>query len=412
MFKREYSTKEKEIIKFMFMLTIFGFAAFLCNYHGVVRSYNTTMLALSYEYGFTSRALLGTLYHMLDAVLPVNMMDYQMVLRFAQIVTALFFLFQFAFSWLCLRRTRGENLRVCEYILLAFNFLSIATFSSGYNFFRVDLFMVVVCMTGALLLIYGKAEWLVIPLSALGVMFHQGYVFMFFNVALVLLIYKFLSGDRKSRWKYGTIFVLSFLLGSALFLWFEFFSRSNGYLYYDQIRQEAVALSENGYHLTLLQHEVLGIDLTDSEWELRKYNIVQTPFFLLICLPYLIMLIGFFVRLIRQAEGKTEKWKYLFLLIGSGTMLPDFILKCDFGRWFYAVLVYYTIILVALCAMRDRLAETELVRIGERLKSRPWAMLLLLVPILFGPFWDVDINIFMEHISTWLNANLLHWFNF
>ena len=77
--------------------------------------------------------------------------------------------------------------------------------------------MVVVSIVCALLLAEGKCEWLVVPLSAIGVMFHQGYVFMFFNIPLVLLAYKFLNSDKKGKVKYGTIFTLSFLLGSCVF---------------------------------------------------------------------------------------------------------------------------------------------------------------------------------------------------
>ena len=60
------------IRQFIMMLAFVDLATFVTNYRGWVRSYNTTMLALSYEYGFTSRSLLGTIYHILDAVIPVD----------------------------------------------------------------------------------------------------------------------------------------------------------------------------------------------------------------------------------------------------------------------------------------------------------------------------------------------------
>ena len=84
------------------MLTVFSFAVFITNYQYVIRSYNSTMLALSYKYGFTSRALLGTIYHLVNRILPIDMIDYTMAMRFAQVVTALFFLFLLAFAYMCL----------------------------------------------------------------------------------------------------------------------------------------------------------------------------------------------------------------------------------------------------------------------------------------------------------------------
>ena len=69
--KNKWNGRNLEIVKFMIMLTVFSFAVFITNYQYVIRSYNSTMLALSYKYGFTSRALLGTIYHLVNRILPI-----------------------------------------------------------------------------------------------------------------------------------------------------------------------------------------------------------------------------------------------------------------------------------------------------------------------------------------------------
>lgn len=394
------SLKQKEINKFMLMMLMFGFATFICCYQNIVRLYNSTMLALSYEYGFTSRSLIGTIYHLVDKIIPIDMIDYTMAMRFAQVSTAIFFICIYAFMYLCLKSCREEYLKPCEYLLVFFALISVSTFSAGYNFFRVDLFLVMVCLLSALLIIHEKAEWLVIPLSAIGVMFHQGFVFMFFNVALVLLAYKFIISDKKGRCKYGSIFCLSFLLGSALFLWFEFFSRTNGELYFDQIVSEAMRLSHNGeYHVTLLDHEVLGIDLTGVEADLRIINIVQFPIFFLLFLPYTIFVVQFFKGLIKRTETFVESIKYWIVIFGAGTMLPNFILKLDYGRWVFAVMIYYLVVVLALLMMHDEKVEAQVMASYESVKTKSWIALALMYPIFFVPLWDVDINGFMEEFG-------------
>ena len=246
----------------------------------------------------------------------------------------------------------------------------VATFSGGYNFFRVDLFMVFVAMICAMLLSLGKAEWLVIPLTAIGVMFHQGYVFMYFNVTLVLLLYRHLSvSTRKEKRKYGVLFLVSFVVGSALFLWFELFSRSNGALYFDTIVDEARRLSLNGYHRTLLYHEVLGIDLGNSEAALHKINFTQFPVLVLILAPYWITAGKFFANIFRQCKNKCEKFKYSIVLLGAATMLPDFILKLDYGRWVLAVIAYYLLVLLSLGVMQDRYVIGALFELYEELRN-------------------------------------------
>ena len=164
-----------------------------------------------------------------------------------------------------------------------------ATFGGEFNYGRVDLYMILLTLIGVLLLLEEKLEFLVIPLSASAVMVHQGYVFMFFNILLVLLLACAVLRKQK-RTYYIILFAVSFLLCSALFLYFELFSHSNGAAFWDDVVREATALSLNGeYHETLLAHEILGVDLGESEWNLHVINFIEFPLFLLICIPYLIL---------------------------------------------------------------------------------------------------------------------------
>lgn len=410
----QQETKQREIRKFMIMLSVVNLALFAVTCRGMVRSYNTTMLALSYEYGFTSRSLLGTLYHLLDAVLPLDLIDYRAVVATAYVATILFVLFVEYFLYRCLRCCEGEMVKYGEYLALILSLCLVSTFSFPYNFFRVDIFMILVSLLGVLCLVKERAQWLVVPLSALGVMFHQGYVFMYFNLILVLLFYRALSWwkeDRRKARRYSLLFALSFLVGSALFLWFEFFSRSNGAAFFDTIKSEAEKLSYDGiYHSTLLYHEVLGIDLASTEEEFSRVNAVQILMYGIVCLPMLVFAVRFFAGLIKKAKGALEKWKYLAVVLGAATILPDFLLKIDYGRWMAAVAVYYVGIVLALLAMKDPVMEAQVRESGERLIQRPGIALWIMVVILLLPFLDVNIDPFFRHLGSIVNKNFLHWY--
>lgn len=410
----QQETKQREIRKFMIMLSVVNLALFAVTCRGMVRSYNTTMLALSYEYGFTSRSLLGTLYHLLDAVLPLDLIDYRAVVATAYVATILFVLFVEYFLYRCLRCCEGEMVKYGEYLALILSLCLVSTFSFPYNFFRVDIFMILVSLLGVLCLVKERAQWLVVPLSALGVMFHQGYVFMYFNLILVLLFYRALSWwkeDRRKARRYSLLFALSFLVGSALFLWFEFFSRSNGAAFFDTIKSEAEKLSYDGiYHSTLLYHEVLGIDLASTEEEFSRVNAVQILMCGIVCLPMLVFGVRFFAGLIKKAKGASEKWKYLAVVLGAATILPDFLLKIDYGRWMAAVVVYYVGIVLALLAMGDPIMEAQVRESGERLIRRPGIALWIMVVILLLPFLDVNIDPFFRHLGSIVNKNFLHWY--
>lgn len=393
-----------EVKRYMVMQCIFSFAVFICCFQKALRSYNSTMLALSYEYGFTSRSLLGTIYHILNRVLPIEMMDYRVAFIFACIITALFFLFLMYFTYVCLKMCTDSIQKPVAALLFFFNTFAIATFSGAYNFFRVDLFMIVVALLSALVIMKKKWIWLLIPLSAIGVMFHQGFVFMYFNVGLVLLLYMFLDSGKDTRKKYMIVFVIALVLGSALFLWFELFSRTNGSAILDSVVNDAKAVSFEGkYHSTLLAHEVLGVDLATSEGEWHKMSVTQLVWFTLLMIPFILIFIRFFVGIFKKASERIDKIKYILILIGAGTMLPDFLLKIDFGRWIMAVMTYYVVVIIAVAVIGDKIVRQELSDTYQRIKAKPYGMMYFIYPIMFIPLCDVDIDGFMQDICAVTN---------
>lgn len=379
----------------------------MTNYHARIRAYNTTMLALSYQYGFKSRSLLGTIYHILNWILPWDIMHYQYVLLFADVVMVLFVGFLVFFNRKLLELCEEKYMKILMIVEMFFTVTTTATFCAESNFLRVDIFMIWMSLIAAYLLLVEKNEWLVIPISALGVMFHQGYVFMYFNIILVLLLYKWYMTRKK---KYIVYFVISFVLASSLFLWFEFFSRSNGAMIYDQVAKEATDLSYQGYHPTLLDHEILGIDLSDSEENFARMNRVQLPVFLIATVPYLIILLYILCKCIRDGNTKMEKLKYFILLCGAGTMLPDFLLKVDYGRWIMAVIAYYSVILCALIVLQDKILCQNMDSVLGKIQGKPCYYFLLFAIILFIPFKDVDINLFAQHTAEWLDNQWFHYF--
>ncbi len=396
--------------KFMLVEVIFAFTLFLMSYEFKCSAYNTTLYAFNYGYGFISRAFIGSVYVLVDAILPVDMMSYAMAMRFTEVVTVLFYLVVLSFFHFLMKRISSENLEEAEYLILFFSIFVISMYADDRNFGRVDIYLIMVSLISAMLIIREKCEFLILPLVAIAVCVHQGYVFMFFNVVLVLLFYKILSKSGRERKKYIILFAVSFLIGSALFLYFEFFSRSNGANIYDEIVRNATILSfEGDYHETLIDHEILNVDLADEEWLFHLENFVQLPVFTVLMLPYLIILVKFLTRIVKRANGIEEKLKYLAVAIGSFTIIPNFILKVDYARWTMSIICYYSVVTLSLLAMRDKLIEEEVRGAFLRIKSHGVvAILLMAYPFLFVPFWDVYYDYLLKHIGDWLNLIFLH----
>lgn len=406
--------KKKQISRFMWLLILLSCAIFFLDYDERVLPYNSTILAFSYKYGFISRGLAGTIYQWIDHILPVNMIDYAMVLRFTLIVTLAFYVLFFAFCYQCMKRCQEEYLGRFLYLILFYAVFVVSMFAYKRNFGRLDLYLMALTVIGTMCLIAKKAEWLIVPLSMISVMYHQGYVFMFYNILLALLVYRLLSEkEKKARIYYGVILLVSLFGCSALFLWFEFFSHTDGVRYVDEIIANAKAMTKpfNGmtYHDTLIDHEILGIDLSDVEYPYRVMNWIEIPFFIAIISPYIVLAVKLFRRILTRAQGKTERLKYGFLAIAAGTLLPLFLMKCDYARWVFALISYYCMIFLALVAMGDQIVAEELTGIFTEIKEKyPFAILLLLLPALLTPFWDVHINGLLRGISNPINETFLN----
>ena len=404
----EIAEKNKKIKEFVLVEILFGAILFLCYYEAWVHRINGTMMAFSYKYGFISRGLIGSIYQGLDKILPVNMMNYQACVGYTLVITLLFYATVLGFIVLCLKKARAEYVDAMCYIMLFFTIFTVPMFASHYNFGRLDIYCVFLSILGVVLLIRGKAEWLLIPISALGVMVHQGYVFMFFNIILVLLMYKILSTKGRERQKYIAVFGLSLVVAAVLFFWFELFSHANGNGIYEEIVANAKKLCKNGkIHQDVVDKEILGIDLTGREVEFHRMNAVQFPIFVLLMLPYILLLVRFFKGLVAQAAEKKDKIKYIFAAIGAGTILPDLLLKVDFGRWMYAIIAYYCVVLLALFAMGDEAVGKQFCLQIDRVKKHGFAAaVMLLYPLVLQPLWDVAICSVVAKLAGYINTGL------
>lgn len=409
--KIQNACREKKILSFALVWIFFCIPLFLRGYGSKVNEINATMLAFSYEYGFISRGLIGSLYQILDLIIPSDLINYTSVLRYTQIITMIFYVILFTFFILCLFKASKQITEVMKYAIIFFSIWAIPMFVSKYNFGRLDVYCVMLSLLGAILLIVEKAEWLVVVFSALGVMVHQGNVFMYLNIILVLLSYKMLSAEGKKRRKYLILLILSFCVASVLFLYFEFFSHFDGDRIYEDVVATATALCNKGkYHEDVIDHEILGIDLSSRERKFRMQNLVQFPIFIIMMLPYISLTVKLFQRIIKNAKTKLDKFKYVLVAIGAATIIPDLLLKCDYGRWMFAIICYYCVVLLALLAMQDRIVEKELLCLTTELNQKsPLAIVLLIYPIIFQPLYDVAICYVVANWAGKINDLFLHW---
>lgn len=192
-------SKKKNHISFLPALAIFALACFIRYFRSYMSTYNTTLFALSYEYGFISRGLMGTIYNFWDSILPWELHNYMGVYNFNGLFTVIYFLVLFWFYNVCLKRCPKEDLRNMQHLIVFLSIFAFPMFMTVINFGRLDLYLFIFMLISVILLLEEKREWLIVPIGIICTCIHQGFVFTNANTILVLLIYKFFFGDKKKR---------------------------------------------------------------------------------------------------------------------------------------------------------------------------------------------------------------------
>ena len=365
-------------------------------------SFNVTLYAFGYQYGFMSRGLIGTIWRGIDYILPGSQMTYEALYIFSMIITIAYIVTMFIFFLAIMRNTDEKNYHNMRYLIIFLSIFAVPIFMTRANYGRIDLFLYIILFVCLICIVKSKAEWLCIPLVIVAECIHQGFVFMNINIILVLFFYKALKNSGKTRAKYITLLICTFLAASVFFLYFEFFSHVDGELIFDEIVTTAKSLSASGkaYGRMLVQHEILGEGVWMDEWKFHFANFVDVPIFTVFFLPYLIIGIYFLKNLVKNKKAIQDKLAYLAVSIGSLTVVPEMLLKVDFGRYVFAVFFYYIAIVMCLIAMKDDYVADELEHTKTVIKSKlPFAIILLVYPMMFMPLYDVIISLVDSNLS-------------
>lgn len=388
--------EKKNHMNFFLALICFAIACFVRHFKNQISFYNTTLFALSYDYGFISRGLLGTIWNFLDNILPFDLINYTAIYNFTGLCTIIYLLCLFMFYKICLERCPEENKGNMQHLIIFLSIFAFPMFVGKAMFGRLDLYLFIFMLLSVIFIIIEKWEWLIIPFGIICICIHQGFVFTNANTILVLLFYKILLGNPAKRKKYIFIFSTFLLSISILFIYFEFFSHVNGDLIVDDIIASAKALSESGkdYNPSIINHEILGLDVFQDEMRLHIYNMQDLPIFIILFAPYIFYGFRFFIRLVKDKNSSpTTRLAYYAFLLGGATMIPQFLLKVDYGRYMFNLIFYYVSLLIVALAINDKKISKDLENLKHELKKiMPMTAVWFLYPLLLTPFRDVTIS--------------------
>ena len=350
---------------------------------------NTTVYAFSYRHGLVARGVLGTFLEIWDKYSPVDLMSYHTIYQISEAATLVYFVMLLWMTGTILKHCRDHEIEA-KILLGCLMIFAVPMFLTSDNFGRLDVYLMIIMLFCMILILEEKFEVLILPSVALAALIHEGFVFMNLNIILVLLFYKLLTKqEKKEKVKYIALLVLTFTIPSIFFLYFEFFSHRFGTDVYQETIALAKKLSVDGktYHKQVVMHEIMGMDIAGMEKKHHRWNREDTPIFLVLFSPYIILAVKFFYSYVKKCHTKVDKWLAMSFLIAPLTLLPEIILKVDYGRYMFAICFYYIVMTLCYISMQEKnMLETVNQWKNILLQHKIWSVAGVCYLFMFVPF--------------------------
>lgn len=397
---------KNNIRAYYFLILVLIGLNFIYNFetHGVV-GMNATVYAFSYSYGFMSRGLMGTILNAICSIFGDKFYCNSTLVMLSMLAWILLIVVFILLISVVVRKSNYDY-RVMAFAL-CFIPMVCNMFLPPANFGRTDIFMLIISIVACLIVYFDRAVFLCIPLAALGMMVHQGYIFMFFNIVVAILICRLMNIDGKSkhtRKYYISILVLTCICVAGLFIWFEILSHKVldfSISEYNEIYSKAEQLSTGGTVTmdTVIRHEVLGEETMSLEYEAIVKNAIELIILAVLSLPVLRQA----YLLVKDILKETKQKKLcMVLLCGSLSMLPEYILKCDYGRWVFATVTYFVMLSLFLMAFNAKVFVDAYRRLYDRLAASWLGMYVVLYFMVLLPFGSVSATRVGERIIKYL----------
>lgn len=401
-------TKQKNDIKFMIGMVLFMIVSVVIYFEKQLDIMNTTVYAFSYRHGLVARGVLGTFLEIWDAHSSVDLMSYHTIYQMSEAATILYFFMLLWLAWVILQHCQNHELET-KLFLGCLMIFAVPMFLTSDNFGRLDVYLMIITIFCVILILEEKFEALILPAVVLAALIHEGFVFMNLNIILVLLFYKVLTKqEKKEKVKYIALLVLTFAIPSIFFLYFEFFSHHFGTDVYQETIIVAKKLSVDGktYHKQVVMHEIMGMDIAGMEQKHHRWNREDTPIFLVLFSPYIILAVKFFYSYVKKCYTKVDKWLATAFLIAPLTLLPEIILKVDYGRYMFAICFYYIAMILCYISMQEKnmLETVEMFR-EVMMKHKVATAIGICYLFAFVPFRGYRICNLVTHIVSRIFGN-------
>lgn len=372
----------------MFFITLVCYLVYYIPVIKEVNSWCITPYALSYRLGFISRGLMGSILRLMVPNLSIKHI-YIFILFNILLLCALTLFFMHKIITKAYDESKGSIVFLLGLFLV--NPGSVAFLFYWGNYGRFDMYLIMTLIISAILIMEDVCVW-VIPLLCVGaVLVHQAFVFQYFPAVLVLVFYFAFVLKRN----YGkSIFATTLILPCIAFLYMQFFSSIN-YTY-----SETLAIIDATTDLPkeyITEDMMVKIEYFSSVfetfivfvWEPLFRNIVKSVTVLLMISPMIKIVVDIWKAFLKEHKNFIVKMFPVFILLAE---VPMFVLTCDYGRDYSAMIISNFVVIFTFYALKDKGIVNAIDDLGRKMKANPFYYgFVIVLCATIGKFTAADI---------------------
>ncbi len=411
--KGQYETIMKKIVKkikndsnmkFLILLFMIMVMQAIRYYPFKFGGWNQIMLSFTYRYGFIQRAFIGT-------ILDIESTLFHIPLKYMRYIYGIFTvgLWSYMCITICRKAISGqEELDVKVFLKgLSIAFLIGPGWVSYYsNFAITDTWLVMVAILSVYLIATDKYVFGTVLLSIVAELIHPAYVFLIFNLMMVITAYKVLfKKEKKIDLKYAIVFIVNAIAVSVFFLIMFWFAHARDGITIEYVMERTAefvgkSVQEIENHRPTIsgylfrEGEENGIRCLLQSWGLLIVGMAIVFF------PFFYEIYRYWSSVYQVAKENKIKYSWYFSLVPFGvvTLIPMYVMQNDYGRWTHTGLIYEVGVIVTLLFMKDKNVTEGTKRYMKYVKAHKWYYVFLIA--YSGICGAFDQNLINSLIST------------
>jgi len=393
-----------EIVMFAFLLLEFLFLA--CDKVG--DSNTRTAYLLTYEFGFHSQSLIGSIIYLFTDKITSRL------IYIIAIVSFLVLAFQISILLGSLIRTSQQSVK-SSVIIFTMLFLASplsVTYLLGMHTERLDVYWIFITLLALVFLKRPILRWLIPILCAIAVSIHQGYMSTYMPALAILLLYEVYR--NKYSIKSIAVFILSCITMISLFVFFQFAHPSYPFENAADFAKYLSAKSDFSASAPMLY---IGFLAPFKDWFYgyvlpftKSYALPLGIVFLTFSSPLIVVFLYVWKQSLKNADKKFLKFIFFLCVAAPLVFLPAAVLANDWDRYWAAAVNNQFILVFYFIYSKEEVVIKGVKKVGEFFEQHILLLIMILIFTNSFTFSQLATDIFSFIKDRETTANLINSF--